>query len=248
MSKPDWQRIAAQLDAHLTRTRMSSQALAVKAGVDRKTIDRLRAGQAVRPQTLQWIEQALHIEFEAQPATVTARVAPAAQGGYRYDAVADYVGRYVAVRRSFDRPGRLIASGIDIQWQDERQLLCFTEQQHNRAATGKAYDYRFGGEIWIPPNLGIMNLVVRSNDGRVRLMSTSMPREQDGTLYMKGFILTLNELRDIGYYPVTSPVFLARLGNGLQVEPGVIDVGDEHHAWAAEILAAIEHKFLPSSL
>ncbi len=244
MSKPNWDSIAEQLNASLAEARMSSQDLAVKAGVDRKTVDRLRAGNPVRAQTLQWIEQALKMRFGAGQAGAE-NLAPASFGGYRHDSVAAYVGEYVAFRRSFDTAGRIIASYLAIAWDDERHALGFNESQDNRLASGKAYAYRFEGDVLIPPNLGVMNFVVRSKDGRVRLISTAMPREDGGTLYMKGFILTLNELLDIGYFPVTSPIFLARVGPTVALETGIVDSDDPRYRWADEILAGIAKKFGP---
>lgn len=242
MLETDWKHVAQQLNAHLAATRLSSADVARKAGVDRKTVDRLRAGNAVRPQTLAWIEQALKIDLGQTGATPAN--APSGFGGYQREAVSDYVGEYVAHRRSFDNPGRIIASQLSVAWDEEVGALRFHEAQDNRLASGKNYAYRFGGDVLIPPNLGVVNFVVRSNDGRVRLISTSLPRDDDGTLFLKGFILTLNEIRDIGYYPVTSPIFLARRGGRITLDTGIIDPGDQTHRWAESILAEIERKFL----
>lgn len=243
MPRPDFKRIAGELNERLAQARMSSQDLANRAGVDRKTVDRLRAGQAVRGQTLQWIEQALGVELGR--ASGDGDTAPAAFGGYRRDTVAGCVGEYVAFRRSFDTAARLIASYLEIAWDEEVGALRFHESQDNRLASGRSYAYRFGGDVLIPPNLGVMHFVVRSGDGRIRVISTSMPREQDGSLTMRGFILTLNELADIGYYPVTSPVLLVRAGATMPLETGVIERGHPRFAWAEEQLAGIEGRFLP---
>lgn len=243
MPTPDWKDIARQLNEHLSRTRLSSQDLASRAGVDRKTVERLRAGRAVRPQTLQWIEQALKIPLGSESKDRDA--APARYGGYRLDAVAAFMGEYTGYRRSFDTPGHIIASYLKLAWDEAEGALRFTENQLNKAETGTAYEYHFGGDVLIPPNLGVLHLVVHSGDGRVRLISTAMPREDQGTLYMKGFILTLNEIRDIGYYPVTSPIFFAKhTGNG-DPRTGVIRDGDDQYGWADAMLTDIERKFLP---
>ncbi len=245
MSTPDWTQIAAELNAHLARERLSAQDVARRAGVDRKTIERLRAGRAVRAQTLTWIEQALGVRLGTDAAAGSAGIAPAALGGYHHETVAPLLGEYLAVRRSFDTPGRLIASALEITWDSRRPALTFAEAQRNRGAAGKVYNYRFAGEVSIPPNLGIMHFMVRSDDGRVRLTTTGMPREEDGTLIMKGFLLTLNELRDIGYYPVTSPVFFARRHAGLRLTSGSVEPDAPGHAWAEALLTEIAHKFLP---
>ncbi len=245
MLTPDWKHIADRLNAHLARERLSSQDVALRAGVDRKTVDRLRGGRAVRQQTLSWIEQALHIALATSTDEHAAGIAPAVYGSYRHDMVADYVGVYTGYRRSFDHPGQLIANYLEIRWDDEVGALRFTEDQRNHAASGKAYEYHFGGDVLIPPNLGVMHLFVRSGDGRVRLISTSMPRDDQGTLVMKGFILTLNEIRDIGYYPVTSPIFFAKADAAAEIpETGVLTTKDPRHAWAEETLRDIESKFL----
>jgi len=247
MSTSDWKHIADRLNAHLARERLSSQDVALRAGVDRKTVDRLRGGRAVRQQTLSWIEEALHIALATPADERAAGLAPPEYGSYRHDMVASYVGIYTGYRRSFDHPGQLIANYLEIHWDDEVGALRFTEDQHNRATSGKAYEYHFGGDVMIPPNLGVIHFVVRSGDGRVRLISTSMPRDDQGTLVMKGFILTLNEIRDIGYYPVTSPIFFAKVAGAAEApKTGVLTAQDPRHAWAEDTLHDIERKFLPT--
>lgn len=244
-SQADWQAIAERLNAELARTRLSSQDVAARAGVDRKTVDRLRAGQAVRPQTLQWIAGALGLTLEAT-GEAPARAAATRYGGYRRDAVETYIGEYTGYRRSFDTADHLIASYLALSWDDDVNALRFTENQRNEAEPGTAYEYHFGGDVLIPPNLGVLHLVVRSDDGRVRLISTSMPREDGGTLSMKGFILTLNEIRDIGYYPVTSPIFFAKQRPGEAPKTGVITPADERYERIERTLATVERRFLPS--
>ena len=245
MTAPEWKGIAERLNAHLAKRRLSSNDVANKAGVDRKTVDRLRGGQAVRLTTLQWIEQALKIDLAAQPAVIEPDISPLAYGGYRKQSVIDYTGTYTAYRRSFDTPGFVIASAMQVSWDESVPALRFSEDQLNRNQRGKSYQYHFGGDVLIPPNLGVMHFMVRSDDGRVRLISTSMPREEYDTLLIKGFLMTLNEIRDIGYYPVTSPVFLAKDRGGESTATGVIGDDDERYAWAADILADIEKKYLP---
>ncbi len=245
MSARDWKHIADHLNSHLSKARLSSQDVASRAGVDRKTVDRLRAGRAVRPQTLQWIEEALKLELIGKVPSESDDAAPTAFGGYRKDAVSTYVGEYTGYRRSFDTSDHIIASYLEISWNGGAGALSFTENQRNRSDSGKAYEYHFGGDVLIPPNLGVLHFHVRSEDGRVRLISTSMPREEQGTLFMKGFILTLNELRDIGYYPVTSPIFFAKKASESALQAGVIGRDEDRFAWADEILSDIEKKFLP---
>ncbi len=241
----DWKLVAERLNQHLAKKRLSSRDVARKAGVDRKTVDRLRAGQAVRPTTLQWIEEALKIDLSGEDPARELDVAPLSHGGYRKQAVIDYAGRYTAYRRSFDTPGHLIASSLRITWDEAVPALRFDEEQDNRDRRGKAYRYRFAGEVLIPPNLGVMHFMVRSEDGRVRLISTSMPRQEYDTLVMKGFLMTLNEIRDIGYYPVASPIFLAKAQGTTAPATGVIDRDDDRYDWAMEVLADIEDKYLP---
>ena len=245
MSNPDWEHVAGQLNAYLSKARISSQDVARRAGVDRKTVDRLRRGQAVRMQTLQWIEQALKLTLAPLAPPQDDRAAPADYGGYRRDAVQSYAGNYTGYRRSFDTPDHIIASYLNVTWDDDVGALRFSENQRNRADTGRAYEYHFGGDVLIPPNLGVLHFVVRSDDGRIRLISTSMPRDDGGTLYMKGFILTLNELSDIGYYPVTSPVFFTKESGPQAQQAGVIVRGASRFEWADTILTDIEKKFLP---
>lgn len=244
MATTDWKQIAEAVNQALSAARWSSQDLANKAGVDRKTVDRLRQGRAVRTQTLTWIEQALKISL-SEGDGVNPDVAPADFGGYRKDAVISYAGEYIALRRSFDQASRIIASFLEIYWDERLPALRFHESQENRLASGKTYAYEFGGDVLMPPNLGVMNLTVRSNDGRVRLISTSMPRDENGILMMKGFILTLNEIQHIGYYPVCSPILIRRQSSDEPLQTGVIDPSDVRYNNARSMLDEIEQRFLP---
>lgn len=248
MVELDWSRIADRLNTALAERRLSSQELAAKVGVDRKTIDRLRAGQAVRLQTLQWIEQALKTPLRPTLAEAIPDTAIAELGGYQRSAVAELIGSWLTYRRSFDRPRRLVAAEVEIHWDAARPGLRFGEYQHNCRPGGGDYEYRFEGDVLIPPNLGVVHLVVRSGDGRIRLVSTSMPRDERGTPTMKGFLLTLNEIADIGYHPASSPVFLAKLPQGQapgQGQTGVLTPEHEHYAWADALLDDAERRFLP---
>lgn len=250
MTEPDWPRIADRLNALLAERRLASQDLAAKAGVDRKTIDRLRSGRPVRLQTLQWIEQALKAPLQAVPVEAPPDTAAGELGGYRRAAVEGLIGDWLCYRRSFDRARQLVASQVRILWDRSRPGLQFREHQHNRGPAGQDYEYHFDGDVLLPPNLGVLHLVVRSGDGRIRLVSTSMPRDEHGPATMKGFLLTLNEIADIGYYPASSPVFLAKLPAGTtpaetQGQTGVLTPTHERFAWAEAILYGTERKFLP---
>jgi len=250
MTEPDWPQIADRLNALLAERRLSSQELATKAGVDRKTIDRLRSGRAVRLPTLQWVEQALKTRLHDAMTEAPPDTAAADLGGYRRGAVAGLIGDWLCYRRSFDRPRQLVASQVQILWDQARPGLHFREHQHNRSPSGRDYEYRFDGDVLLPPNLGVLHLVVRSGDGRIRLLSTSMPRDEHGTQTMKGFLLTINEIADIGYYPVSSPVFLSKLPGGASLaetadQTGVLTPTHARFAWAEGILHDTEARFLP---
>ena len=247
MPSPHWALIAEHLNDCLAKSRLSSQDLARKAGVDRKTVDRLRAGHSVRTQTLQWIEQALGVQLGQRSDSRTATSDPE-YGGYQRSVVEPYVGEYTGYRRPFDKPRQLIASYLAIHWDSGVNALRFTETQHNQADGGREYAYEFAGDVLIPPNLGVMHLVVRSGDGRIRLISTSMPREERGTVTMKGFMLTLNELSDIGFYPVTTPIYFVRSSANRPLRTGVITADDENYPHTAAILDGIEEKFLPPTV
>ncbi|MCA8967637.1 MAG: hypothetical protein KDC48_22340 [Planctomycetes bacterium] len=246
----DWSRIATKLNAELARQRLSAQALARRAGVDRKTVDRLRAGQGVRQTTLTWIEQALGVSLvAAPPAAEPARLAALDYGGYSYELVRSLLGDYLYYRRSFDVVGRLVASHLEVHWDEQRDHLCFVDYQHNRARGGEHFEYRFAGDVLAPAGLGVLHFVVRSNDGRLRAMTTTLPRERNGLFEAKGFLLTLNEIADIGFYPVTTPVQLERVTTAdVAARIGVMESGHGDYARVAAALIAIEQKFTPWSM
>ncbi|MGE0482625.1 MAG: helix-turn-helix domain-containing protein [Gammaproteobacteria bacterium] len=247
----DWSRIAAKLNAELARQRLSAQALARRAGVDRKTVDRLRAGHGVRQATLTWIEQALGVPLAtaaatAEDAAAPVRLAALDYGGYSYALVQPLLGDYLCYRRSFDVIGRLVASHLEVLWDEEHAHLRFVDLQRNRARGGTRHEYRFTGDVLVPSGVGVLHFVVRSNDGRLRAMTTTLPRERHGVFEAKGFLLTLNEIADIGFYPVTTPVLLERVAAAdVAGRIGVMESGHADYARVAAALAAIEAKFTP---
>ena len=176
----------------------------------------------------------------APPAAEPARLAALDYGGYSYELVRSLLGDYLYYRRSFDVVGRLVASHLEVHWDEQRDHLCFVDYQHNRARGGARYEYRFAGDVLVPAGVGVLHFVVRSNDGRLRAMTTTLPRERNGVIEAKGFLLTLNEIADIGFYPVTTPVLLERVG--ADTIAGRIGVMESGHADYARVAAALSRR------
>ena len=49
-----------------------------------------------------------------------------------------YIGKYVAVRRSYDTSGGIVASSLAVYWDPAINALRFDEAQDNRSASGQA--------------------------------------------------------------------------------------------------------------
>ena len=248
----DWVVVAQRLDEELLRRSLSTQTLADKAGVDRKTVDRLRHGKRVRTQTLAWIEQALGASLRSEALTTPSslEIAVESLGGYTRSNYRAYEGDYFGFRRSFDAPGRIICYHLRIYWDPETRRLAFDERQRN-AANGKVYEYRFKGAVGVPAGLGVLHFICVGG-GAARLTSTTMMRDAQDT-YMRGFMLALNEVADFGYYPTTSPVYLIKQTAETPEEIILDRIGayDAADIWKSDVVRELdetERRFAPGAM
>ena len=206
----NWPEAGAALERHLTARNLSSQILADKAGVDRKTVDRLRRGEPVRLRTLAWIETALGADLRGESESRGAEPvsAPARLGAYARSHYQNYEGHWWGFRRSFDYPGRIICHSLRIRWDQERSHLAFEERQVNRDGARRR-EYEFRGVVSIPAGLGVLYFMI-VGEGAVRVSATTLLRENAGESYMKGVMLALGEMAEVGFYPVVTPLYLVQ--------------------------------------
>lgn len=249
MKNVDWQEVARVLERELLRRNMSSQRLADRAGVDRKTVDRLRKGGRVRMQTLNWVQQALGAplfdpERLMEPAM---RVARSDLGGYTQENFARYEGDYYGFRYSFDQVGRVVCYHMRISWSDVRRGLVFAERQRNTDVAGRLNIYEFRGEIGVPAGLNVLNFMIVGG-GAARIASASFLRETEET-YMRGVLNALNEVAEVGFYPVVTPFCLIKCARAqtegeIIARIGVSAISDLWKPGAADMLRDAGRRFI----
>jgi len=237
----DWKEIGQQVEEEMGSQGMSSERLSRKVGVVRRTIDRLRSGKPVRTQTLYWVEEALKVKFRTENSK--AENAPISHGGYSKQSVRRYIKNYAAFRRSYDYKDGIVVSHIVINWDDEVGALRYKETQENVSKSGVTFNYSFDGDVWLPPDLGIVHLAIHGR-GRGRLITMKVAQDEDGIFTMKGFVMALNELRDFGYYPVTSPLLMCEKKGDFNIAPQSMDKSNTHYEKIESMLTDIEKKFL----
>jgi transcriptional regulator with XRE-family HTH domain len=239
----DWKEIGQQVEEEMGSQGMSSERLSRKVGVARRTIDRLRSGKPVRTQTLYWVEEALKVKFRTE--NNKTENAPISHGGYSKQSVRRYIKNYAAFRRSYDYKDGIVVSHIIISWDDEVGALRYKETQENVSKSGVTFNYSFDGDVWLPPDLGIVHLAIHGR-GRGRLITMKVAQDEDGIFTMKGFVMALNELRDFGYYPVTSPLLMCEKKGDFDIAPQSMDQSNARYEQIDSMLTEIEKKFLAS--
>ncbi len=245
----DWAAAGAALERLLAARNLSSQILADKAGVDRKTVDRLRRGEPVRLRTLAWIETALgaSLRMEAAPRDDEhPDAAPARLGAYARPHYRAYEGWWWGFRRSFDYRDRVICHSLRIHWDEEQNHLAFEERQSNRDGARRR-DYEFRGVVSIPAGLGVLYFMI-VGEGAVRVSATTLLRENAGESYMKGVMLALGEMAEVGFYPVVTPLYLVKAEKDptaaeLEARLGSFEAGRLWRGDVIEALADVEARF-----
>ena len=208
----DWVKAGHAVSDAMLKSNWSSNTVAKRAGVDRKTVDRLRRGEKVRFSTLSYIEQALEISIIAEQTggfdTRDLR-APTELGGYSKENYDVYIGTYYMFRNSYDYEERVICSLFEIVWDYDSGCLAYRELQDNKREDGRRFEYSFLGKVSIPPGLSITQFIGSAGKGFSRVITASSLRGS-GPEYFKGILLGINELSDIGYYPASSPVYIEK--------------------------------------
>lgn len=251
MNQIDWNKVAQMVNSAMIAKGVGSEWVAHKAGVDRRTVDRLRKGAKIRLQNLSAIAGVLETsvlgDSVSEPAA-TPHTAPPALGGYTLGSCGDYIGDYYMFRRSYDYPDRIICAHLAIFWDDDHACLRFTETQHNRTPEGKQHSYSFTGDVSIPLGLGCAQFIGRFERGFTRIMTCTSLRGDDPA-YFKGILVGLNALGDLAYYPVSSPVFIERTQDsfaedGLSRRVGSYPADQLWHSSAAAELSSIGETFM----
>ena len=207
----DWPDVGEKINAEMLKRGLSSESVAAKAGIDRKTVDRLRHGKRVRIQTLSWVEQVLELSFidaRDQSGSGQAGIAPIELGGYSRDLYKDYVGSYFMFRNSYDFDDRIVCSYMQIYWDIDARCLKFRERQRNKSKDGSYFKYDFTGRLSIPPGMAIVQFVY-SMRGLNRIITTTSLRGTEAP-YFRGVLAGTNEISDVGFYPATTPVFILK--------------------------------------
>lgn len=212
----DWETLGNRTERAILERGLSSEWVAAKAGLDRKTVVRLRKGLPVRPTSLKCISEVLDLRVGEVTSSGNETVkeaalntAPESLGGYQKSFFEAYAGHYYLFRNSFDYDDRIICSLFEIFWDEAAGHLKWRDLQDNKRDDGKRFTYTFEGPVAIPPGTSITQFIYDAGKGFTRLVTATNLRSGPPP-HFKGIILGINEDSRFGYYPSTSPVYIEK--------------------------------------
>lgn len=224
----NWSRVGEQISSEMLQRRVSSDFVAHKAGLTRRTVDRARKGQTIRIQSLSAIEGVLELDIIAstmQQGFGNKTVAPASLGSYSKEMYEDYIGYYYMFRNSYDFSDRIVCSIFEIYWDLDVGYLRFRESQDNKREDGKRFQYSFHGKVSIPPSLAITQFIASDGKALSRIITTTSQRKVGNMSCFMGILAGTAELAQIGAYPAASPVFLEKMKSKPDLEVGDPRIG-----------------------
>lgn len=194
----------------MVEKKLTQAHLADTADCHEKTIQNLLSGRSVRDQTLFDVCMVLGLDFPLirdawhggpdahEPSDLKGAggvVAPVYMGAYTRAAVDHYIGSYLTIRRSFSKPGGILAYRTDITWDPDWPSLLFQERDRPDAP------YAHRGRLYIPASSMFIHLVSLTK-GAMRMIVVS---QLDRAGEMRGIITTLNKQR-ASFTPVATPI------------------------------------------
>lgn len=228
MPNLDWSEIGRRIKEAMRQRRVSSTWVAQKSGIDRRTVDRARSGERIREENLLYIEEVLGLSLVDDSLSMKYDqpiVAPEELGSYAIQAYKEYTGKYLMFRNSFDSNDRVICSFVKVFIDQDGKCLSFSEKQRNKSEQGRLYYYDIIGSISIPPGCGVLQFVSNQN-GHFRVMTmTTFRVSENNVKSMRGLICTLNEIIEVGFYPVASPVYLMKAEDSLDDRAIELQIG-----------------------
>jgi hypothetical protein len=225
--------VAGKVREELARRRLSRQWLADEARISISTLEKALAGS--RPFTLGTVvrlEEALDIRLRHAPpndANGRGGLAPEELGAYARPAVRWLEGQYLTLRPSIDEPGAVYAYRTIISWDDDQNLLRFTESARLDS------DFTQQGLVSFPHLSGHIYLVT-NHGGQYRMILLGRPTIQGA---MSGVLTTLVLGTGSQLIPASSPITLIPTKGPDEPELGIIRPGmacyDEYRHRVAQI-------------
>jgi transcriptional regulator with XRE-family HTH domain len=228
--------LAAKVREELARRRISRQRLADDAKISISTLEKALSG--TRPFTLATIirlEEALKIKL--RPTVVKADVtavpivgaAPAELGGYSLGAVKWLEGDYLTLRPSFEIKDAVFAYRTKIEWNADKNCLCFHEAERLDAPFSQK------GVVSMPNKSGQIYLQT-NEDGQFRLAILGRPLI-GGEMY--GILTTLRVLRGGQLQPAATPLALLPIAKQLAQFGRVTSADPAYQAYCAHLQRAV---------
>jgi DNA-binding XRE family transcriptional regulator len=222
--------LGRRVDASRIEFGYSYADLAKRAGYSERTVRDFIKGKKTRVKTKIDICTAAKVDVERRSSKTRRRVSASDQvhGAYTFEQVQDYIGLFLAYRRSYDVRESLIRSLFEFTWSDDRNCLLFEQMQnYHSARLGRQMNHDQKGDVFISNSIGLVHLLT-AQAGAIRLITLTKLHHDE--LTMSGVVLTQAERP--GYFqPSVSAVHFRKVASndkaGVIQKVGPIDATDE---------------------
>lgn len=222
LSESEREILGRRIDDERGKRGMTIKQLATKAGCAEKSVRNVIKGLHSRGNILSEICTVLGLTSEdAKPVLVS----DDEHGGYTKNSFSEYVGKFLAYRRSFSFERNILRSVFDIRWSDHDRCLIFDEHQRYESAEINALvDHSQSGEIYVSNTINLLHFVTTTK-GAIRLITVSKFRLNDpDDLTMSGIVLTQAK-KPLHYQPSTGAIIFEKMAPSVSKEEAVKKVG-----------------------
>lgn len=200
-------------------------------GLSKSTIYKLHSGD-FSMRTLRIVEGVLgkivsddDVQMPVEKDMPGARSTTIGSGGYSYQDILPYLGRYLTIRQGTTVVENLLTTRVDIHWDENAEMARYDEYNRFLSSSGKIMDYSQSGTVHRSRALGVLHLLT-SFEGAIRLVTLGRIQVMEPVMY--GMILT--QIQGSGaFVPTSSVVHFRRMseqGAAAAFETGVVRPGD----------------------
>jgi len=194
---------------------VSQFALGAQCDCDERTIRKIYDGEAIRSSSkVIKICEFLKLDYDQLVKSVLPEENTTSLfGGYNRSQVEPYIGRYVAVHRSYIYEDRFIGSVFNIVWDTNLQQLKFQQENRYTSSKGQKIDHSQKGDVYFSAHIGLLHILTIFQ-GAVRLITLGKMQLGEGVMF--GAVLSQADRAQF-YQPAVSPICFIKISTENEV-------------------------------